>query len=616
MKKGIEFTALQNNKLHTKQDFQDLMLAILNPLKPYYSEKKAGLQLGVTMAHYDIGATWMEAFSRPLWALVPYWAGGGVEQLDSEAKQMSDEGQQNDGKRELTFAEIYRKGLTAGTDESNPEYWGECGSFDQRFVEMAAISYGIMFAPEVIWEPLSEQEKKNLCNYLNKINEHPLPVCNWILFAVLVNIAMKKVGYPYSQKMLDEYMDGLETFYLGEGWYQDGDSGQKDYYISFAIHFYSLMYARVMEQDDPKRAALYKERALEFAKQFIYWFDEGGDAIPFGRSLTYRFSQVSFFSACLMADIEPFPVPVMKGLIARHLRSWLKKDIFDRDGILTIGYGYPNLTMAERYNAPGSPYWGMKTFAFLMLPDEHPFWSVEEAPLPKLKADCPMSYADMYVRHYGNHTTAFAPGVYSPNGHGQIVAKYSKFAYDTKFSISVAKSCYELHENAPDNMLAFFIDGYVYVRRICIESKITENGVYSKWSPYPGIVVETTVTPDAEGHTRVHHITSDRECVAYDCGFAVDRGDFVPVGFESSVGDNWAQASNEHCCCRVQGGWKHMEAIAQPSQNQDELPKGHMIIADPNTNLLYTKTAIPSVKYQIKKGEQELVTRVDAEYVG
>lgn len=209
------------------------MLSILNPLKPYYSEEKARLTLGVTMAHYDIGATWMEAFSRPLWGLVPFWAGGG---------------------KEPEFEEIYRKGLTAGTDEKNPEYWGECTSFDQRFVEMAAISYGIMFAPEVVWDPLTEEQKENLCNYLNKINEHPLPVCNWILFAVLVNIAMKKVGRRYSPEMLEEYLEGLETFYLGEGWYQDGDSGQKDYYISFAIHFYSLIYAVIMEKDDPERA--------------------------------------------------------------------------------------------------------------------------------------------------------------------------------------------------------------------------------------------------------------------------------------------------------------------------------------------------------------------------
>lgn len=311
---------------------------------------------------------------------------------------------------------------------------------------------------------------------------------------------------------------------------------------------------------------------------------------------------MSFFSACLMAGIEPFPVPVMKGLIARHLLSWMKRPIFDRDGVLTIGYGYPNLTMAERYNAPGSPYWGMKTFAFLMLPDDHPFWSVQAEPLSGLDARCPMKYADLYVYHYGNHSTAFAPGVYSPNGHGQIVAKYGKFAYDTKFSISVAKSCYELHENAPDNMLAFVIDGYVYVRRICEQSEVTDTGIYSKWNPYPGITVETTITPGPDGHTRVHDITSNVECEAYDCGFAVDRGDFTPVGFQSEEGDNFAIAENEYSLCRV---------TAVDSVKGGE-KMGHIIIADPNTNLLYPKTVIPSIKYKIQKGRQTLVTTIEA----
>lgn len=550
------------------------MLSILEPIKPYYSEGGARLQLGRTMAHYDINATWMEAFSRPLWGLVPYWAGGGT-----------DSG----------FEEIYRKGLSNGTDENSLEYWGECGEFDQRFVEMAAISYGIMFAPQMVWEPLSDREKDNLCTYLNKINEHPLPVCNWILFAVLVNIAMKTVGRSYDEKMLQRYLEGLETFYLGEGWYQDGDSGQKDYYVSFAIHFYSLIYAKVMGKEDPDRAALYRERACEFAKQFIYWFDEDGDALPFGRSLTYRFSQVSFFSACLIADIEPFPVPVMKGLIARHLRSWMKRPVFDRDGILTIGYGYPNLIMAERYNAPGSPYWSMKTFAFLMLPDDHPFWTAEEAPLPEGRSDCPMKYADMYVSRYKGHITALTPGVYSPNGHGHIVEKYGKFAYDSKFGVSMAKSCYELHENAPDSMLAFVINGYVYVRRICERSEITEEGVYSKWSPYPGITVETKLIPAENGHIREHRIISEAECEAYDCGFSVDRGDFEPVDFRSEAGEDYSAAENKYSRCRVSGG------------------KGHIIVADPNTNLLYTKTVIPSVKYEIHKGEQTLRTVVEAE---
>ena len=330
-----------------RKDFQELLLAILRPLLPYYSEEKAELVLGVTATNYDQKAIRLEAFSRPLWGLVPFWAGGG------SAPE---------------FEEIYRKGLAAGTDPKSKEYWGGFHAFDQRFVEMAAISYGLILTPEKLWEPLTDSEKDNLVNWLYGINEYELPVCNWVLFAVLVNIALKKLGRKYDADKLEKYLAGADSFYLGDGWYQDGDSGQKDYYVSFAIHFYSLFYARVMEKEDPDRCRLYKERADLFAKQFIYWFDEGGASLPFGRSLTYRFSQVSFFSACLMAGVEPFDTGIMKGLIVRHLCDWLEKPIFDRDDILTIGYGYPNLVMGERYNGPGSAYWAMKTFAVLMLP--------------------------------------------------------------------------------------------------------------------------------------------------------------------------------------------------------------------------------------------------------
>ena len=82
-------------QLSSKKDFQELLLAILRPLLPYYSEKKAELVLGVTATNYDQKAIRLEAFSRPLWGLVPFWAGGG------SAPE---------------FEEIYRKGLAAGTD--------------------------------------------------------------------------------------------------------------------------------------------------------------------------------------------------------------------------------------------------------------------------------------------------------------------------------------------------------------------------------------------------------------------------------------------------------------------------------------------------------------------
>lgn len=576
---------INDSKLNTREDYLNLATKIISPLIPYYSKGCARLHLGETFAHYDIGATYMEAFSRPLWALVPMWNGDKDDTLNE-------------------FARIYRTGLINGTDPKSEEYWGECTSFDQRFVEMAAIAYAVMFAREIIWDPLSDIEKSNLAEYLNKINKHPLPVCNWILFAVLVNIALRSVGYPYDEKMLNEYLDGLEKFYIDEGWYMDGDSGQKDYYISFAIHFYCLIYSKVMEDSDEKRSKLYKERAMLFSKQFIYWFDKDGDAIPFGRSTTYRFSQVSFFSACLIAGIEPFPVSVMKGLIERHLRSWLKRDIFDRDGILTIGYGYPNLMISERYNAPGSPYWGLKVFAFLMLPKDHDFWKVKAQDYPEellQKPMCPQKSADMILYNFGNHTCAYTPGVYSPRGHGHIVEKYGKFAYDSKFSVSMSRSQYEMCEAVPDNMLAFVIDGYVYVRRICVEHEILSDRVISVWSPYKGIKVKTTILPTGDGHIRIHEIESDRDVTAYDCGFSVRRDDFETVNTVISDENNVSNVSNKYCGCEVRGNI--VEGISKE-------PSAKSFIADPDTNLMYQKTAVPAVIYEIPKGKSTIKTEI------
>ena len=83
-----------------KRTCEKALLDILNPLKPLYSEQKARLYVGQTSAHYENDSIPMEAFARPLWGLIPFWAGGGS---DTE------------------FEEIYRRGIEAGTDPENPE---------------------------------------------------------------------------------------------------------------------------------------------------------------------------------------------------------------------------------------------------------------------------------------------------------------------------------------------------------------------------------------------------------------------------------------------------------------------------------------------------------------
>lgn len=616
-------------RLHTKQDFRDWMFQVLNPLKPLYSEGCARLHLGDTGVTYPQVSIEMEAFSRPLWALVPYWLGGGAERKDGKtgaagngrAERKAGEagaadqsagveyaagkgrvaGTKNAGENtaDITFEELYRKGLANGTNPDHPEYWGGFNDYDQRFVEMAAIASGIIFAPEKVWEPLHETEKANLAAWLYGINEYVIPDCNWQFFMILVNVALREQGCKYSAEKLESGLDNIESYYLGDGWYRDGASSQKDYYISFAMHYYGLLYAMAMEdsreEEERERCCRFKERAEMFAGDFLYWFDENGAALPFGRSLSYRFGEAAFWSAYVFAGLDGVPVAVVKGILARHLNWWMEQKMFDRDGVLTIGYAYPNLVMAERYNAPGSPYWGMKTMLCLGLPDDHPFWSVEAVPMPKLDTVKPLYQADMLMHRHDGDVVAYAAGVCEKYGHGHVPEKYSKFAYSTRFGFSVAKSQIVLHENAPDSALAFVIDGddYVFVRKVSLDSEVQQDRVISTWQPFHGIRVSSTVIPTEHGHKRIHKIESDYNCTAYDCGFAVEK---FTDGYEEHAAENTATVKYAKQGCTVTG--RGPEAA------------GLVIGADPNTNVLYPNASIPAVSYRIEK---DAAVRIETE---
>ena len=559
-------------QLSTKQDFQALMHLFLDPLKPYYSAGGARLHLGDTGVTYGQAAIELEAFSRPLWALVPFWMGGGS---DPE------------------FEAIYRRGLAAGSDPENPEYWGSCKDYDQCFVEMAAIACGLLNAPEKLWDPLSGAEKQNLARWLDQINHHQIPECNWQFFMILVNLALKKCGMPYDPENMARGLARIDSYYSGDGWSTDGASPQKDYYIPWAIQYYGVLYAKFAADTDPERAALYRSRAELFAQQFIYWFDENGAALPYGRSLTYRFAQNCFWAACVWAGLEPFPLGVMKGLIVRNFRWWLEQKIFDRDGILTIGYCYPQMYMAERYNAPGSPYWGMKSFILLALPDDHPFWAAQAEPMPALDALKPMPHANMLVARRKGRVTAYAAGVNEGHGHGQFPEKYAKFAYDTRFGFCASRSREVIWQAAPDSMLAFVIDDNVFVRKVSLSHEIRADRVVSKWSPFPGITVTTTVLPTADGHIRRHEIESAYPCEAYDCGFAVPN--FAPGYVESTAGGA-ATARNAAVSCTVSGSGE-----------------GTVIKCDPNVSLYSTNVCIPAVRYAIPEGRTVLETEIKAQ---
>ncbi|NJM07485.1 DUF2264 domain-containing protein, partial [Candidatus Gracilibacteria bacterium] len=494
---------MYDNPLRTRADLQAALRELVAPLERFVSPGGARLRLGATGAHYPDACAELEGFARPLWGLAPLAAGGGS----------------------YAHWPRFARGLAAGSDPDHAEFWGWPSTRNQRLVEMAAIGFALALAPEATWAPLADDERAHLVAWLRTINHSETSDNNWHFFRVLVNIGLCYVGEAPDEAALRRSLDRIDEFYLGDGWYNDGPSTrvQRDYYVPFALHFYGLIYAQLMGQQDPERAGRYRERATHFAQDFVHWFAPDGAALPFGRSLTYRFAQGSFWGALAYAGVEALPWGVMKGLLLRHLRWWLRRPIYHSDGTLSIGYAYPNLNMAEDYNSPGSPYWALKAFLPLALPDEHPFWQAAELPLPVLPAVKPQPHAGMVLCRDGDHVFALSGLQHAAWARGGE-AKYSRMAYSTQFGVSVPAGPYGLVQGAFDNTLALSEDGQHFRARIQpLMTNVSAEGIYSRWQPWPDVEVETWLLPRLPWHVRIHHIRSGRALRSAEGGWAVDR---------------------------------------------------------------------------------------------
>ncbi len=500
------------NPLRTRADLQKLAADLVAPLIPHFSPGRAQVRIAANRAHYGDPAGWLEGFARPLWGLAPLAAGGG----------------------KFDHWPLWQQGLDAGSNPQGPEYWGLAGDFDQRSVEQAAFGFALALAPDQLWKPLSPEVRARLSAWLQNINRVKLVQNNWLFFRVLVNLGLEHVGEPSAHTQVDADLAQLDRFYLGDGWYADGGGGTTfrdgrlgDYYVPMAFHFYSLIYTRLAS--DPPRIARNVERARQFAQDFQYWFAADGAALPFGRSLTYRFAQGAFWGGLAFAGVEALPWGVIKGLYLRHLRWWMARPIFSESGLLSIGYGYPNLVMAESYNSPGSPYWAMKALLPLALPDTHPFWKAEELPLPPRRSVHTVSGAKLLLTTdpRTKDVTAINPGQPVLDWPRHAPQKYSKCAYSTRFGFTVPVSgAASAAEGGLDSGISLSDDGRFYrVREQCFDPEVREGAAFSHWAPWPGVELSTWLLVESTGHVRIHRLRTTKKIWAIEAGFAVPYTD-------------------------------------------------------------------------------------------
>ena len=573
-------------RLSTRADWEALALRYWAAARPHLSSRPGRWAMAYHPAGHSLNGAEMEGWSRQLWALVPFLAGGSH------------------------FADTERltEGLAAGVDPEHPSYWGTFGSCDQRMVECAVIGAALRMCPEVFWAPLPERSQEQLVGFLDQINRHEPVDNNWLFFRVLVNCGLRHVGAPVDEALQSATLDRIESFTVeGTPWYTDGPGGRTDYYNPTGFHFYGLLYSVWEAERDPERAARLRERALAFAPVFLRWFDRHGAALPYGRSLTYRFAQGAFWAALAWAGGGPYSHGQLKGLLARHMRWWQARPIHLPGGTLSRGYGYPQDAMTETYNAVGSPAWGFKIFWALALREDHPFWSAEEEPLPEDTAPAVQPAARMlFSRDTGkDHAVAVCAG--PPPGVGlwmrHFEEKYAKFAYSSQLAFSVPVARGDWSNLAPDSTMLLRRPGNAWIVRGATEDfAFGDDWVRSTWRIDDRNHVETTLFLRAGTQKRHHVFQFGEEWEIIEGGFAV-----ALEGGTAHAGE-YSEDDAAPTLFVSGGGWTSRLVIAAGGGSLETAALG------PGSHLLFPLAQLPVRRAALPSGRNEWTTVVEAEY--
>lgn len=336
-------------------------------------------------------------------------------------------------------------------------------------------------------------------------------------------------------------------------------------------------------------------------------------------------AMAAFWGAIAFADVglpAPLSWGVVKGLLLRNLRWWSQQDIFSSDGTLSIGYCYPNMYFTENYNSPGSPYWGMKAFIPLALPESHPFWSSKELPFPSAELGKVVSlhHPSHIISHLGDHTFLLSSGQACHYPLKATQAKYGKFAYSSAFGFSVPTGSYGLDQHAADSMIAFSEDeGETWkTRRLAPEARIeTIDGfpvLISKWFPWADVEVETWLFPPVENvsenwHLRIHKLTNpNRKLLSAEGSFAIygqtrKDGRTLPT-FDGTEGRS--EKVGEAFAVSPAGAVGILDLSPGAKRN------GTVMNVDANSNLISARTVLPQLETEHvpKVGEVWLVSAV------
>jgi hypothetical protein len=251
------------------------------------------------------------------------------------------------------------------------------GGASQNLVEFGALAISMSAIPNVIWDPLTQNQKDSLEALMVSYADGPTVDSNWKFFNIFVLSFFKDHGYKVNEKLLVDYLQKSLNDYRGEGWYNDHPA--YDYYSMWAFQMYGAIWAEYYgKKYYPEIASAFMHNFSELKDYYPNLFSRDGKMIMWGRSISYRYASVTAFPLMGFENNPNTNYGWMRRIAYGTLLQFLENPGFMKDGVPTLGFYGPFEPAVQMYSCRGSVYWGGKVFLGLLVPENSPFWTATE----------------------------------------------------------------------------------------------------------------------------------------------------------------------------------------------------------------------------------------------
>lgn len=251
------------------------------------------------------------------------------------------------------------------------------GGPSQILVEFGALAISLFTAPEVLWEPLTKDQKDKLAAVMMSYGDGPTVGSNWRFFNIFVMSFFKTQGYPINDGLMKEYLQKSLDAYRGYGWYND--SPAYDYYSMWAFQMYGILWSKFFgEAHYPDYAAQFMKNFNDLHANYPLLFARDGRMIMWSRSIAYRYAAATPFMLMGLENDPRTNWGWMRRISSGNLLQFFQHPDFMEDRVPTLGFYGAYEPATQIYSCRGSVYWGGKVFLGLLVPADHPYWKAVE----------------------------------------------------------------------------------------------------------------------------------------------------------------------------------------------------------------------------------------------